>query len=270
LPRPNLGNFEVLAGVQGFTGPANRGGSGSFGFHEGFNWGTPLCGGCVSAQFGMLWTQSNFDGNYLTPDMRNQRFMTLGLFRRVDGGLQCGLAIDYLHDEWDYQIDVAQLRGELSFKFCSPNEVGFWFTTGIVEDSGDLLQPEIDPGFIDIVENPVDWEANDLYAFFFRRQFACGGEGRIYGGFTGNSQGLMGADLMLPINPCWSARAGFIYLTPESNDEAVLPDFQEENWNVSIQMVWTPFRRHGCVPTHSRALFDVADNNSFATRYINR
>lgn len=271
LPRPNLAHFEVLGGVQGFTGPANRGGSGSFGFHEGFNWGFPLCGGCVSAQFGMLWTQSNFDGNYLTPDMRNQRFLTAGLFRRVDAGLQGGLAIDYLHDEWDYQVDVAQLRGEISFKFCSPNEVGFWFTTGVVDDGGDLNQPVLDPnGSIDFDVNPVTWQSNDLYAFFCRRQFACGGEGRVFGGFTGNSQGLMGADFMVPLNPCWSARAGFLYLTPEDNADSPLPDFQQEDWNVSVQLVWTPFRKTNCVPAHSRALFTVADNGSFATRFFNR
>ena len=52
-----------IGGVQGFTGPANRGGSGSFGFHEGFNWGMPIsC--CLAGQFGATWTQNNFDGNY--------------------------------------------------------------------------------------------------------------------------------------------------------------------------------------------------------------
>lgn len=270
LPRPNLQNFEVLAGVQGFTGPANRGGSGSFGFQEGFNWGTPLCGGCVSAQVGMLWTQSNLDGSFITPDMRNQRFLTAGLFRRVDWGLQGGLAIDYLHDEWDYQIDLAQLRGEIGWKFCGPSEVGFWFTTGVTDDSTDLAQPVSIGNDILINDTSVDWEANDLYAFYYRRQFACGGEGRAFGGWTGNSQGLMGADFTVPLNPCWSARAGFLYLTPCDSENVQLPDYAEENWNVSIQLVWTPFKRPDGCPNYSRALQTVADNGSFATRFITR
>lgn len=268
LPRPNLQGFEAIAGVQGFTGPANRGGSGSFGFQEGFNWGMPLCGGCVSAQVGMLWTQSNFDGNFITPDMRNQRFLTGGLFRRVDWGLQGGVAVDYLHDEWDYQIDLAQVRGELSWKFCGPNEVGFWFTTGIADDAGGLRQPvEAGEDTFRMIDTEVEWESNDLYAFFLRRQFACGGEGRVFGGFTGYSQGLMGADFTLPLNPCWSARAGFLYLTPEDNEDAQLPDFVQETWNVSIQLVWTPFKRIDGCANYSRALLNVADNGSFATRY---
>jgi hypothetical protein len=75
----------------------------------------------------------------------------------------------------------------------------------------------------------------------------------------------MGADLMLPINPCWSARAGFLYVTPEDNEESLLPDYAEESWNVSIQLVWTPFKRPDCGPNYSRALLNVADNGSFAT-----
>src|SRR5207244_6764894 len=56
LPRPPLDNLEFLHGVQGFTGPVNRGGSGSFGFHEGFNWGMPVLG-FMAMQWGGLWTQ---------------------------------------------------------------------------------------------------------------------------------------------------------------------------------------------------------------------
>jgi hypothetical protein len=117
IPRPPLDAFELFGGVQGFTGPANRGGGGSFGFHEGFNWGMPLFG-CMAWQWGANWTQSNFDGNYLTDDTRQQIFVTGGLFRRVDWGFQGGLVVDYLHDEWDYSADLLQLRGELSWLWC--------------------------------------------------------------------------------------------------------------------------------------------------------
>src|SRR5207249_6498611 len=44
VPRLTWDGLEFFGGVQGFTGLANRGGSGSFGFHEGFNWGLPLGG----------------------------------------------------------------------------------------------------------------------------------------------------------------------------------------------------------------------------------
>jgi hypothetical protein len=75
LPRLDCRSFELFAGVQGFTGPANRGGAGSFGFHEGFNWGGSACG-CGAFQFGTNWTQSSFEGCLVTDDSRNQVFLT--------------------------------------------------------------------------------------------------------------------------------------------------------------------------------------------------
>src|SRR5205085_6989047 len=119
------------------------------------------------------------------------------------------LVFDYLHDEWDYSADLAQLRGELSWLWCGCNEVGFWFTAG-VNDSNNLIirQPVFssDGSSVRFISSHATLAVNDLYAFFFRRQFACGGQGRLFGGFTGASQGLVGGDAQLPINPSWSLR----------------------------------------------------------------
>jgi hypothetical protein len=104
---------------------------------------------------------------------------------------------------------------------------------------------------------------NDLYALYYRRQFACGGEGRLFGGFTNNNQGLFGGDARLPINPCWSLQADFIYVVP--SDERELRGFADESWNVSVGVVWTPFARPGC-PRYCRPLFDVANNGTCVTR----
>src|SRR5690606_32360805 len=101
---PQLGSVELLAGVHGFTGPLHRG-SGSFGFQQGAQVGMPVFG-WASAEFGVLTTQNNFEGSPLTSESRNQLFLTAGGFRRVDWGLQGGLAFDYLHDEWDYSVDL--------------------------------------------------------------------------------------------------------------------------------------------------------------------
>jgi hypothetical protein len=266
-----LNGLEFFGGVQGFTGPVNRGGSASFGFHEGFNFGFPACG-CVAWQWGANWTQSSFDGSFFTSDMRNQIFVTGGMFRRVDWGLQGGLVVDYLHDEWDYSADLLQLRGEASWKYCGCHEVGCWFTVGVNDaDNLPLSQPvQGSANGIAIVPGIATIEVNDLFAFFYRRQFANGGEGRAFGGFTSNNQGLVGADVALPINCCWSVRGGFIYVTPDSNASPQRPDFAEESWNVGISLVWTPCPRQPCVPNYCRPLFNVADNGSFLTRLVPR
>jgi hypothetical protein len=253
--------------VQGFTGPANRGGSGSFGFHEGFNWGIPI-GGFMAGQIGAAWTQSNFDGNYLTPDQRNQFFATAGLFRRADWGLQGGVVFDYLHDDWDYTADLAQIRAELSWKWCGCNEIGAWAAIG-VNDANDIAiqQPVFGNGTIRSVNTTATLAVNDLYAFFFRRQFACGGNGRLFGGFTGHSQALVGGDAIVPINPCWSLRSSFMYVAPGGDDTTTDPRFARESWNVGISLVWTPCPRNNCCGNYSRPLFNVADNGTFVTRF---
>jgi hypothetical protein len=270
VPRPPVNGLEFSGGVQGFTGPANRGGSGSFGFHEGFNWGIPI-GGFMAGQFGANWVQSNFDGNYLTTDTRNQIFATAGLYRRVDWGFQGGLVVDYLHDGWDYSADLLQLRGELSWLWCGRNEIGFWFTAG-VNDANNLVvrQPVFDGSGNNIrfASSPATLAVNDIYAFFFRRQFASGGQGRLYGGFTGHAQGLVGGDATLPLNAHWSLRSNFIYAAPGGSDTAADPRFARESWNVGISLVWTPCARSGCGPNYCRPLFNVADNGSFLTRLL--
>jgi hypothetical protein len=255
LPRLDCSSFEVFGGVQGFTGPANRDGAGSFGFHEGFNWGSSLCG-CGAFQVGSNWTQSNLDGNFLTDESRDQVFVTGGWFRRCDMGFQGGVVFDWLHDEWDYEVDLAQLRAELSWKCCQ-DDFGAWVAIGI--NDGDT-----DTG----IGPAAHWEVNDMYALFWRRQFQCGGEGRAFGGFTNNGQGLVGADTFVPLNPCWSLRSSFLYLIPNDSNQDPIPDSIEETWNVSVSLVWTPFARPGCGPNYCRPLFNVADNGSFTTRIV--
>ena len=56
-----FGNVEIFGGVSGFTGPANRGGSGSFGFYEGVNLAIPMPGfSCLGGQVGFRGVHSNF------------------------------------------------------------------------------------------------------------------------------------------------------------------------------------------------------------------
>lgn len=268
LPPIAWDNLEFFAGVQGFTGPLNRGGSGSFGFHEGFNWGIPVCG-CVAWQWGVNWTQSNNDGSFITPDDRNQVFLTAGLFRRMDWGLQGGLVIDYLHDQWDYETDLVQLRGELSWLFCGTEDIGIWFTSGVnSEENQPLRRPVFGSTSTTFTTVDTAIEVNDLFAIFYRRQFGCCGNGRVFAGLTGSDQGFVGGDILLPINPCLSLRSSFTYIVPNHRDSSEHSDFIEETWNVGVSLVWTRCPRTLCSPNYSRPLFNVADNGTFATRLV--
>jgi hypothetical protein len=267
-PRLCFDNFEFFAGTQGVTGPATRGEGASFGFHEGVNWGRELRLPCrpdcyeswLSGQLGFRATQSAFSGSDITEDDRRQFFVTGGLFRRVDWGLQGGVVVDYLHDEWYYDgMDLLQVRGELSWMFPCQDELGFWFTQGInnaTTQSVFQATPNV------VTTQSESWVATDLYAFFYRRHFVdCNATGRIFAGFTGEADGLVGADLNLPIAERWAVRTDFAYLIPTEGNST--GGNAEESWNIGLSLVWYPGCRTARSQDYHRPLFDVGHNGSF-------
>ncbi|MBC8356857.1 MAG: hypothetical protein H8E66_33205 [Planctomycetes bacterium] len=262
IPCPTIciDNFEVFAGVHGFTGPVNRGETGSFGFHEGFNWGAPVpCFGALGTQIGLQATQSNLSGAEFTDETRHQLFLTGGLFRRVDWGLQGGLVFDYLSDDWYANTSLAQLRGELSWVFPCLHELGFWFSASTEEDT---QLSTFSNGAAAVTET---FEPTNLYAFFYRHHFDGleGANSRLYAGWTGDSDGLIGADLHLPLSCDWALQGGFAYLVPEQATGTVGRGHAEESWNVAMSLVWYPGARSAYGNDYYRPLFNVADNGSF-------
>lgn len=256
-----VGNLELFAGVQGFTGPANAAASGgSFGFNEGLNWGVPIpLFSCTGAQIGFRATQSNLSGSATSDDTRRQAFVTAGLFRRVDVGLQGGVVVDWLSDGWYRDVDLVNLRGELSWVINSTHEVGFWGAFG-TKDSTDVANQQL-----------VAWESSDLYAFFYRYKFGdCqDGDARLFAGWSGESDGLIGADLRLPLGATWALETNFAYLIPnEGTGTSFAADHFQESWNIGINLVWYPGRRWGGSDPYYRPLFRVADNGLFMMDWI--
>ncbi|MCA9120130.1 MAG: hypothetical protein H6822_23750 [Planctomycetaceae bacterium] len=262
IPCPQIcfDNFEVFAGVQGFTGPVNRGQTGSFGFHEGFNWGAPVpCFGALGAQLGLQTTQSNLSGAEFTDETRHQLFATGGLFRRVDWGLQGGVVFDYLSDDWYANTSLAQMRGEMSWVFPCLHELGFWFASSTRNDT---QVSTFSNGAAAITET---FESTNLYAFFYRHHFEAleGAQARVYAGWTGDSDGLIGADLRLPLSCDWALEGGFTYLIPEQATGVVGRGHAEESWNIGMSLVWYPGARSAYGNDYYRPLFNVANNGSF-------
>lgn len=255
---------EVFYGVTAFTGPVNRGGTGSFGFEGGLNTGSPLFGGWrgLGFQTGMAGTLSNFNGSNFTRDTRNQLFFTVGFFRRVDWGLQGGLVIDHVHDDWYANVDLTQLRGEFSWMFPQGTDVGFMFAgsndtkvvTGVFQ-TGQVLQTTV----------TETWSVNDYYAFFLRHTTVCGGYARVFAGWSGTSDGVLGAESYTPLNGEWSLRNSFTYFLPEQGP--LDGGNVKEAWNLSMQMVWCPGGNNGCGRDYYRPLFNVANNG---TMFIER
>ena len=259
--------LNISQGVHGFKNPVGRGES-SFGVHEGVNFAIPLGQHKPWGwQVGFEATHSNFSGaNFSnsqlsdttfgssTNDNRNQLFVTTGFFRRTYCGLQFGIAWDYLHENWDTRFNLGQIRGEVSWKNSRCQEIGFWFATDTRDDQ--------------IFDNSVQVETTDLYTFFYRYAGNCGGTGRIFAGWSGASDQLVGTDFELPMNCHWAVRSEFAYLIPEesTNNGGSL----QESWNVGISLVWYPGGNAnvGCC-SPSRPFFRVANNGSMFVDIVN-
>lgn len=264
---------DLWLGVTGFTGPGNFSTTGSssngqaggaFGFQEGFNFGSrlpSLLGGQIGSQLGMRFTHTQMDGTVAGDDHRTQTFLTAGLFRRVDYGLQGGLVVDYLHDDWIYQADLLQLRGELSFLFSPCHDLGFRFS--------DAQQIDDTVASVSGVATPVALRITSLntYRFFYRYRYGDMGKGlaELQLGFTEDSGTLLGLNLKTPLQNQLGLETSAIYATAPS--DAMVP-YTEEGWNVSMAVVWTPGRIFGSARDYYRPLFNVADNGSMIARLL--
>ena len=253
--------LEVGGGVQGFTGPLNQGLSGSFGFQEVINFGStvPVWGcGDIGWQVGARATQSNLSNTVFSQDARHQVFATAGLFHRVDRGIQWGVVVDWLRDDWYDELDLRQLRGELGWKATCWHELGFTFATGNDRQSISFTPPTTGATVQSATFTTTDW-----YAVYGRRRFGEyeSGEARVLAGFTDQGDGLIGGDIRAPLLDDWSLTASFTYLFPQV-DSPVGPNasYAQEMWNVAIGFAWTPGIR--AARSYERPLLNVADNGT--------
>jgi len=273
LPRIrfNWCRYEFFAGVQGHTGPLNhiainspngsdQTGSGSFGFYEGFNRGKSmdqLLGLDIATQIGVRGTQNNLSGTAFTTDTRHQVFVTAGFFRRVDYGVQYGLVLDYMNQDWYFQSNSLQLRGELSWRSRECDTYGFQFMGGVREETTTA-------SIIDETGSPLSTQIGikptDQYRFFYRRPLARNGQYDLMVGWTDNQDGLLGACFNLPLNHHCSLSSGATYLIPYEGTNT--GGYAEENWNISMGLVYRPGGPRGC-GRYCKPLFDVADNGTF-------
>lgn len=265
-PRISIDNTQVFAGAQSFQNSASNlfappPASASFGVHEGVNLGGPfpfLPLLDLSMQMGVMGTQSNFNGGIITPNSRNQVFTTIGLFRRVDWGFQGGVVWDYMHDQWNYTLDMYQLRGDVSWVNPQGHEIGFWFT-----NANNTLVRTVTPN--PLVGRPYQstFSQTDIYAFYYRKRFCeTNGVARIYGGATQDGDGIIGVDGSAPLNDSFALSGAFTYMIPNAKAGNVFPAYARETWNIQLSLVWFP-GAGARQWTYHRPLLDVANNGNF-------
>jgi hypothetical protein len=239
-------------------------GSGSFGFQQSLQWSTPVPGlfyGEMGAQVGARTVQANLSGAEFTADGRNQLYLTAGLFRRADYGLQGGLVIDYLAERWYLNTDLVQLRGELSYMFEPNHEFGFRFTSGMQSSSsGGFILNDVGA----LTSAGGTFSAVDQYRLFTRHALSLEHASylELSAGWSDEKHGIFGAMIETVVSSQLNLQSSFTMGVPGGADSE--GDHQQEQWQVGLMLVWTPSRpRMSGLQDYYRPLFEVADPGSF-------
>ena len=254
-------DLEVFGGIHGFKGPFDQGRNGNFGFHEGFNFGAPLGIFDWGWQIGAEAVQSNFSGdNAVDPRSadRNQFFVTGGIFKRAhDWGFQWGVVYDWLHDAYYAQTDLKQIRSDTSFLFPGGvREIGYFGAYGTGGTNFVLINRQL--------KNFVYMEPTDVFALYYRRYFEGGGDGRIWLGWSGRGDGVIGGEIRVPMGKSWELENRFNYLIPKQGAGAGA--VTQESWGVTIDLVFYVGHPARCERYHPyRPMLNVADNTLFMT-----
>jgi hypothetical protein len=171
-----------------------------------------------------------------------------------------------LFDTYIQNSTLKQIRTETGYLLNEKFEIGYSGAYGIEGDSvnGQYFGRTID-GRLD---------ATDQFVVYFRRYFDNGGDGRIWGGMTGNGDGLLGADAWIPLGGSWALQNSFNFLIPKGGrgsaigQNGALTGAQiREAWSVGINLVWYPGRSSNCISKSCyRPLLNVADNSLFMVR----
>ncbi|MGD9645396.1 MAG: DUF6666 family protein [Pirellulales bacterium] len=262
----------LFAGPQAFKGPIDLGKNGNFGFHAGANFGGPVWfAKNIGGQIGAQWVGSDFSGTGVPYDSqgnlipagynttsRNQFFLTAGLFHRATccNPWQFGAAWDYLDDRYYTSTSWSKVRGEISFVGSAGDEIGAWASIAVTDITVPASQ-SFPPG--------INFQASDLYAFFYRKYFPRGATGRAWAGFTNGSDGMVGGDLRMPLSDWFALEANMNYIIPTSNPAE--GSYNRESWAMMCNLVFYPGLNARCMTWSPwRPLFGVADNSTFILR----
>ena len=268
-------DFTASVGVTSFTNPTDLGINGNYGVNEYLNWAMPFWNAFgVGWQIGARGVQTNFqpatltvNGQSWTKGSRDQVFVTTGFFTRAfEGrGLQGGAVYDYLSDGWYTDVNVAQIRSELSYVW-GYHEIGYWGAHNVTEQLG-IFTPRS--------RNLVTGTTLDLYTGFYRLHFGDANEWRVWGGASGNGDGIVGSSMRAPMSRSFALEGTFTYLIPKQSERALVRDIDANvtygpaAWNVSVNLVYYPAgRSRRSLASPYRPLFDVADNGSMIRSLI--
>ena len=223
--------------------------------------------GVLSGQIGVRSVQTNFSGSEFSNESRDQLFVTGGLYRRVDYGIQFGVVGDYVQDNFFGDASVSQIRADLGWVYAGGSTFGFRYAGA---QDNDVISGTF--GGEDFTGQLV--RATDQYRFYYRTSGATGGYGEFFAGYTENDQTILGFEFDVPVTDRLAVESNLTYFLNDDAADSVFrgTNFQgsnaEEAWNITVGFVYRPQGRR-YYKNYDRPLFDVADNGTMLLRRSN-
>lgn len=257
-------DFTASAGIASFQNGADLGFHGNYGTNEYANWSMPFWNAFgVGWQLGVRGVQTNFQptSGHIQQNSRNQTFASTGFFTRAfEGrGLQGGASYDFLTDSLYGNVDIAQIRAEISYVW-DYNEIGFWSASSLGTTTGFLRQTG--------GTSTVNSKTTDLYSIFYRLHFDDANEIKIWAGASSYRDGYIGSLIRSPLSKSLALEGTFAYLIPSTaqthtfSNGTSISHFPSA-WNVAVNLVFYPAcRSRRSLASPYRPLFDVADNGT--------
>jgi hypothetical protein len=258
-------NLSLFGTFEGFKGPVDLGDhNGNFGFRIGANWAYPVWEACgLGVQLGTAATWADFEGTELSgSDDRFQSFTTLGLFQRLDCGVNWAVAYDFLWDDYYVHINLRQLRAQVGYELGCDDEIGIWAT---MSDNGDRSDIDIiDPDTGLPVTTPVHFDAMNQSSLFWRHTWCNSAETRVWAGLADDhGEWVFGGDFRVPLSDQCALIGEANFIKPSASGFPV--GASEEIWSLSMGIAIYP--KH--TATHAgysryAPLLPVANNGTFA------
>lgn len=256
--------LKFYSTIDAFKGPVDLDNqNGNFGIRFAFNGGFPLHPPSgFGLQVGTSEVLSDFHGTRFTgATIRSQNFTTVGLFQRhpmAAPNLSWGFAFDWVHDRYFSTLQMSQWRIKLAYDWDCWREFGLWAT---IPDSGDYARVGSDGAGYSIEHFKPIAQGN----FYYRRYWENGGRTSCWLGVAEKpTEVILGGDAEIPLTERIALTGEMTYFLPTASGIA---GQEEEMWNVSVGLVFTPGRlgNHGR-PGQFDAFLPLANNGTFGVR----
>jgi hypothetical protein len=266
-------NMSLFSTIEAFKGPEDLiVPNGNFGMRFGGNAGIPLAAQYgVGIQLGASEELTDFNGAFSstgildtpTSDVRQQTFVTVGLFQRLelhDHVIMWGFTHDWLNDDYYTTLHFAQWRVKLGVEVNPCNELGIW---AAMPDHGDSAPISLGQGQ---PFTTLDYRTLAQGSLYWKHTWYNMATTTTWVGLA-QEPGIVviGSDARLPIAKRLNLIGSFNAILPRATGSNGQFD---ELWNVSLGIELVPGGVRHCPEYRFSPVLPVADNGNMAVRVL--